>query len=161
MALGPSAERAFNRARDINQQLRQYPVQSRQYHQAILDICSNCQEAIKANDRHGDAHVLLSNAHLLLHIDVFPVTSSALPIKLAAAIIQHWHDQPMRQRPWTKNVDNGWSIYHMVSTVLSDAEPSAVGNPELLMRRLKGELYREAISSDSLMVVRDLLDGPE
>ena len=157
LASGPSAERAYNRALDIYQTLRQHPVQSRQYHLALIEICSQCQEAIAGNDRHGDAHILLSNSYLLLHVDMFPLTSSALPIKLAAAVIQHWSDEPMRQRPWTKNVDNGRSVYQMVSSGLGDAEPSGARDSVPAMRRLKDGLYSEAISSQSLFALRDLV----
>ncbi len=124
---------------------------------ALIEICAYCQEAIAANDRHGDAHVMLSNTYLLLHIDLFPLTSSSLPIKLAAAVIQHWSEEPMRQRPWTKNVDNGWSVHKMVSSGLADAEPSGIGNIEGEMRNMKGKLYLEAVSSQALSVIREMV----
>lgn len=157
LSSGPAAERAFNHALDIYQGLRQYPVQSWPYHNALIEICSYCQQAIGANDRHGDAHVLLANTFLLIHIDTFPNTSNSLPIKLATAVIQHWADEPMRQRPWTKNVDNGWSVYGMVSSGLQEAEPSSVSDLEMEMRQLKGDLYLESISDQSLSIIRELI----
>ena len=156
LASGPSAERAYNRALDIYQTLRQYPVQSREYHFALIEICSQCQQAIAGNDRHGDAHVMLSNTYLLLHVDLFPLTSNSLPIKLAAAVIQHWSEEPMRQRPWTKNVDNGWSVHNMVSSSVAEAESMARHDIEYEMTNLKRELYSEALSSQALSVIREI-----
>ncbi len=152
----PRAERAFNQALDIFQTLCQYPIHSIQYHHALINAASYCQEAISMNNRHGDAYVLLSNVYVLIHIDIFSLSSNTFPLKLGAAVIQHWADEPMRQRPWTKNVDNGWRIYEIASTALKELNPE-ITNVENEMRTLKNRLHREAISEDSLSIIQEIM----
>lgn len=141
----PGANRAYNDALDIYRSLRQYPVFSPQYRQALLKIASLLQEGIKMNERHGDAHVLLANTFYLLHIDINPEPTISLPLKLAASVIQHWNDEPMRQYPWTKNIDNGQKIYDMVSSAIVLANPNLKYHIEQEMKKLKLRLYTTAL----------------
>jgi hypothetical protein len=140
------AEIFFNYALEIYQTLRAYPVRTLEYHEALLDIISSCQQAISVNDRHGDAHVLLANTFFLLHIDVFPGTSLSYPLIYAASIIQHWSDEPMRQYPWTKNIDNGRRIYDMVSNGLTMTDSIQKYRYEEAMRQYQEEFYKIALS---------------
>jgi hypothetical protein len=146
----PGANRAYNDALDIYQSLRQYPVFSSQYRQALLKIVSILQEDITRNERHGDSHVLLANTFYLIHIDINPEPTISLPLKLAASVIQHWHDEPMRQYPWTKNIDNGRKIYDMVSSAIVLANPNLKYRIEQEMRKLEFQLYPTALKVRTL-----------
>jgi len=142
----PKAEQHFNHAMDIYRQLRRYPEHSNQYRQQLTDIASSCRLAIQLNDRHGDAHVLLANTYWLMFIDGYPRAGDLLPLTLAAAVIQHWADTPMRQYPWTKNVDNGKTIYSQVSTAVRSHLP-AQGDRSTL-QQLEARHYAGAVSQD-------------
>lgn len=144
------ADRAFNDALKIFRLLNQYPVHSSQYRKALINIMSLSQAAIANNNKHGDSHVLLANTFFLLHIDLFSEKTISFPLKLAASVIQHWNDEPMRQYPWTKNVDNGKKIYDMVSnaSVIADPNFKILFNQE--MKKLKHEFYDKALNIRTL-----------
>lgn len=143
---GPKAERAFNAALDIYQSFRQLPEHSPGYRHELSRVVSLCQEAIALNDRHGDAHVLLANTYYLMYVDGFPNTGDPLPLQLAASVIQHWADEPMRQYPWTKNRDNGDSIHAMVARAFSVATSSDIEQSTAAMRSLVQAHYSIATS---------------
>jgi len=144
---GPKAEKAYEGALGVYRQLRRHPVFSPEYRQQLVQIVQLCQQVIALNDRHGDAHILLANTYLLMHHDGYSPSGSAPPLHLAAAVIQHWVDEPMRQYPWTKNVDNGTTMYSQISSALA-----AAGTPstQAEMARLKRSLYTTALSAGAV-----------
>ena len=144
----PQAEKHFKHALEVYGQLRRYPERSLQYRRQLVAISSSCRLAIQLNDRHGDAHVLLANSYLLMFIDGFPEVGDPLPLKLAAAVIQHWADEPMRQYPWTKNAENGHTIHAQVEDAVRTFLPTQ-RDPSSL-QQLKAQYYADAISRDML-----------
>jgi len=144
---GPKAEKAYEGALGVYRQLRRYPVFSPEYRQQLAQIVRLCQQAIALNDRHGDAHILLANTYLLMHHDDYSPFGSTPPLHLAAAVIQHWADEPMRQYPWTKNVDNGTTMHGQISSALSADGTSSVPAE---MGRLKRSLYTTAVSASTV-----------
>jgi hypothetical protein len=147
----PKAEKDFNQALDVYNHLRRYPVHSFQYRQQLKQIAISCRSAISLNDRHGDAQVLLANTYLLMFIESVPQVGDCLSLKLAAAVIQHWADEPLRQYPWTKFVENGQKIHSQVAdtirTFLSDQGHSV----QSLMEGLKATYYADAILRDCVV----------
>lgn len=146
---GPKAEKAFNDALGIYQSFRQFPEHSVRYRHELSRVVSLCQEAIALNERHGDAHVLLANTYYLMYVDGFPAPGDPLPLQLAASVIQHWADEPMRQYPWTKNRDNGESIHATVARALSAPSSSHTERGTSGMRSLVQTHYTTAISRTS------------
>lgn len=151
-----SAGKDFNYALILYGRLRQYPIGSSSYHQALMEIIGILQDVLAKNNRDGDAHVLLANTYQLLHVDVFLDSDLSYPRKLAAALIQHWIDEPMRQYPWTKNIDNGYQIYDQVSgaKVFDDRFPVyRIGKKEMV--QLKQQYYRDALQHKTLSELID------
>jgi len=144
------ADTAFNDSLKIFRKLNQYPVHSSQYRKALIKIVSLSQAAITYNKNHGDSHVLLANTFFLLHVDLFSETVISFPLKLAASVIQHWHDEPIRQYPWTKNSDNGKKIYDMVSIAIIIADPNLKYKINQEMKKLKIECYEKALKIKTL-----------
>ncbi len=145
----PEAERAFGQALEFYGRLRELDVRSTDYVEAIVGVIGSCQNAISFDGQHGDAHVLLANAFYLQHLRIQPMTGNELPLKLAAATIQHWSDQPMSQPPLTMNVDKGCRIYEMIASALSELRPDCAGCEESEMRFLATELYSQALVADA------------
>jgi hypothetical protein len=141
----PEAERAFSQALDAHARLRGLDVQAIGYLEALSTVVGLCQDAISLSRQHGDAHVLLAHAFYLLHLAIYPVTSNALPLQLAAATIQHWCDQPVGEPPWTKDVDRGCRIYELIARAISEIRPDCADCEEREMRRLEPELYTRAL----------------
>jgi hypothetical protein len=139
----PQAEREFNQALEVYRQLRAYPERSLQYRQQLRQVAASCRSAIALSERHGDAHVLLANMYFLMFIDGFPSAGDPLPLKLAAAVIQHWSDEPMRQYPWTKNRETAQTLYSQVTEARRASLPH--GAP---MEELKATYYIDAVSRD-------------
>lgn len=142
---------AFNDALTIYQSLRQYPVFSSQYREALLKVASLSQEAIKKSERNGDAHVLLANTYHLLYIDM---DTTIIPLEFAASVIRHWFDEPMKQHPWTKNVDNGLYIYNIISDGIQTNQPDLNSSVEKEMIRLKAQYYSIAITDKGILYLR-------
>jgi len=82
------------------------------YRYELGEVIRLCQWAIAADNRLGDAFVLLANAYSLLDSNV---SSSSLGyfyyMRWAAAIIQHWVDTPLSNFPFTKDVKIGQTLY--------------------------------------------------
>lgn len=144
----PKAEGEFNEALAIYRQLRKYPEHSPQYREQLKHIASSSRNAIALNDRHGDAHVMLANTYFLMFLDGFPEAGDLLPLKLAAAVIQHWADEPMRQHPWTKNTETGHTMYSQVTDAVRDSLPNERGRGQGPMEALKATYYMDAVSRD-------------
>lgn len=140
------ADRAFAAALVIFEDLRSFPVYSEKYRSQLFNIVRILQNGIKSNNHHGDSHVMLSNTFLLIHNDFFPeITIYSKPLVYSAAIIQHWSDEPMRQYPWTKNIQVGMRVFSQVSEIIeiSDYAPEIVTSRD--MQTLKQLYYRNAI----------------
>ena len=144
----PQAERHFAEALETYGQLRRHPEHSQQYRRQLGSIASACRLAIQLNDRHGDAHVLLANTYLLMFIDGFPQVGDLMPLMLAAAVIQHWADEPMRQYHWTKNVENGHTIRAQIADAVHTFFPA--GRDPNTSSQLKLRYYSDAVSRDML-----------
>jgi hypothetical protein len=143
---GSKDQKAFNDALDVYGKLRQFDVQSAPYRRALLQVLRHCQTAIALNNRNGDAHVLLANTFLLFYVDMNIFAKDEEPLQLAAAVIQHWADEPMRQYPWTKNTDNGREIHRQVATALVDEHPEMERRLDQEMRTLASSLYSSALT---------------
>jgi hypothetical protein len=71
-------------------------------------------------------------------------------MKLAAAVIQHWSDEPMKQYPWTKNRENGQTIYSQVSEALSATHPNRLPRGEARDGGTEGYVLLECSVCDIL-----------
>lgn len=141
----PEAERAFAYALDAYKGLRGTGIEATGYLEALSDIITSCQEAIALDRRHGDAYVLLAQALYLWHLAIYPMTDNKLPLRLAAATIQYWCDQPVAKPPWTQNVDKGCRIYELVARALAELLPDCADCEEREMRYLEAELFPQAL----------------
>jgi len=144
----PKAEKEFNQALDIYRQLRRHPERSMEYRAQLREIASKLRKAIALNERHGDAHVMLANAYFLMFLDGFPRVGELLPLRLAAAVIQHWADEPMRQYPWTKNRDTGQTMYSQVASAVQTLLPSPGDGSQHPMQACKAAFYDDAVFRD-------------
>ncbi len=142
------AERLFGQALDFYGRARELDVRSTDYLDALHGVIVSCQKAIAVESQHGDAHVLLANAFYLLHLRTHSTSGNELPLKLAAATIQHWSDQRVGQPPLTLNVDKGCRNYEMIASALSELRPDCAGCEESEMRYLAAELYPQALVAD-------------
>lgn len=105
----------WNEARDHYARLRHLFNEPGRYRFELGEVIRLCQWAIAANRKDGDAHVLLANAYSLLDSQV--THTSAEPFKYlrwAASILQHWHDTPLSQYPFTKNMEIGHQLYSSI-----------------------------------------------
>ncbi len=141
----PEAERSFAHALDAYEKLQGVDTATTGYLEALSDIVCFCQEAIALDRRHGDAYVLLAHAFYLWHVAIYPITDNKLPLRLAAATIQYWCDQPVGQPPWTQNVDRGCRIYELVARALAEILPDCADCEEREMRYLEAELFPRAL----------------
>jgi hypothetical protein len=137
--------RAFNQAVDVYKRLRGADIRTAEYLEDLSRVISSCQKAISLDCRNGDAHVLLANAFYLLHVAIYPMTRNEFPLRLAAATIQHWCDQPAGQPPWTRDVDTGCRTYEVIARTLSGILPECADCEEREMRCLEAELYPQAL----------------
>ncbi len=141
----PEAECAFAQALEAYKRLREYALEPAGYLATLSGIIGRCQEAIGSDYQYGDAYVLLANAFYLLHLATYPTTANALPLRLAAATIQHWCDQPIGQLPWTQDLDKGCRIYEIIAQALIEILPDCADCEEREMRYLEAELFRQAL----------------
>ncbi len=141
----PEAERAFAQALDAYERLRECALEPAGYLAALTGIIGRCQETIGFDRQYGDAYVLLANAFYLLHLATYPATANTLPLRLAAATVQHWCDQPVGQLPWTEGVDRGCRIYELIAQALIEILPDCADCEEREMRYLEAELFRQAL----------------
>jgi hypothetical protein len=131
------SEKALNDALDTFQSLRKFPEKSTEYLAHLFTVKSLCQDAISINQSLGDAYVLLANVYFLIYIGDFPQIRKSLQLWQAAAIIQHWIDEPISQYPSTNNTENGKKIYSLVSNALVETGACLSGNVQIEMKRLK------------------------
>ncbi len=143
----PEAERAFAEALDAYEALREIGIETTAYLEALSGIIGSCQEAILLDSQHGDAYVLLANAFYLFHLATYPMTEDRLSLRLAAATIQHWCDQPIGQPPWTQEVDQGCRTYELVARTLAEILPDCADCEDREMRYLEAELSPEALAA--------------
>ncbi len=143
----PEAERAFTQALDSYGKLRGLDIETAGYLETLSGIIGSCQEAIFLDSQHGDAYVLLANAFYLFHLATYPITGKKLPLRLAAATIQHWCDQPVGQPPWTQDVDRGCRVYELVARALAEVLPDCADCEEREMRYLEAELFPQALTA--------------
>ncbi len=141
----PEAERTLEQALDAYERLRESGVETVGYLEALSGIIGSCQEAIFLDRQYGDAYVLLANAFYLYHLATYPMTDNMLPLRLAAATIQHWCDQPVGQRPWTEDVGRGCRIYELIAHTLIEILPDCADCEEREMRYLEVELFPQAL----------------
>ncbi len=141
----PEAERAFGQAIDAYEKLRGAAIDSARYIEALSGIIGSCQETISLDRQHGDAYVLLANAFYLFHLATYSTTENKLPLRLAAATIQHWCDQPVGQPPWTRDVDKGCRTYEQIARALVEILPECADCEEREMRYLETELFPQAL----------------
>ncbi len=144
----PEAQGAFGQALEFYGRLRELDVRSADYLDALTGLIRSSQSAISMEGQHGDAHVLLANAFYLAHLRVQSISGDDLPLKLAAATIQHWSDGPMSQPPFTMNVDKGCRTYEIIAGALSELQPDCLDCEESEMRYLAAELYTQALVAD-------------
>ncbi len=142
------AERAFTQAMEACQQAKQLDVRSEEYRGAITKVIRLCQEAISLDAQHDGAHVLLANALYRLHLLIYPHRGRDLPLKMAASVIQHWSDQPIRQHRSAASVENGCRVYDAIAGEISEILPECAEREEMEMRFLEGELYKRALVTD-------------
>ncbi len=141
----PEAERAFTQALDAYERLRELGPETAGYLEALSGIIGSCQEAISLDRQYGDAYVLLANAFYLFHLATYPMTDNKLPLRLAAATIQHWCDHPVGQHPWTEDADRGCRIYELIAHALVEIVPDCADCEEREMRYLETELLPQAL----------------
>ncbi len=143
-----AVERAFGQALEAYGRLRELDVESPEYVDALVAMIGSGQETISLDAQHGDAHVLLAHAFYLLHLQLHPLEVNERPLRLAAATIRHWSDQPMRHPPLTMNVDKGCRVYEMIAGALSEMQPDCAEREEMEMRYLETELYPQALTAN-------------
>src|SRR5512138_2614840 len=143
----PEAERCFADALHAYERLRGLGIETTGYLDALSDILSSSQDAIVHDRRHGDAYVLLAQAFYLWHLAIYPTSNDKLPIRLAAATIQHWCDRPVGQSLWTQNVEKGCRVYELVARALADTLSDCADCAEREMRYLEAELLPLALTS--------------
>ncbi len=139
------AERLFNQAAELCRQAKDLDVRSSDYLEAVLKVIGLCQTVISIERQHDDAHVMLANAFYRLHLQVYPKSGDGFPLKLAAATIQHWSDQPIRQHRSAMSVEAGCRIYDVIAGELSEIEPECADREDFEMRYLESELYSRAL----------------
>lgn len=142
------AERAFTQAVEACKRAGELEVDSEEYRGTILTVIDLCRKAIALESQHDDAHVLLANAFYRLHLQIYPRAGQDLPLRFAAAIIQHWSDQPIRQHRSAMSVEKGCRVYDTVAGELSEVQPECADREEMEMRFLEGGLYHQALTSD-------------
>ncbi len=147
-ATAKKSEQAFNEARKQYEALRGLDPQSHAYLDAVSGLVRSCQAVIHCESEHGEAHVLLAYAYYLLHLQIHPVAHSNVPLLLAAATIQHWSDQPIRQHLSAANVEKGCKVYDLIAGELSEIEPECADREEMEMRYLESKEYFRALSAD-------------
>ncbi len=141
----PEAERAFAQALNAYERLRGVGLESGDYLATLSRIIGSCQEVVFLDSQYGDAYVLLANAFYLFHLATYSKTENKLPLRLAAATIQHWCDQPVGQHPWTQDIDRGCQIYELIAHTLAEILPDCADCEEREMRYLEAELFAQAL----------------
>ncbi len=128
----PKDVKVFNKALEIYNSLRQYPVFSYEYRNALVKIIVLCQEAVTFNPDNEDGYVLLANTYLLLHLDLYSNEVISVPLKLAAAVIQYWKN--IWRLSFNPFKPNGTRVYEMVVNAITAVRPE-LGD--------SGEVYQE------------------
>ncbi len=144
----PESERAFNEARKLYEQLRELDPHSRAYLDTVVDMIRSCQAILAVDSEHGEAHVLLAYSFYLLHLYSFPLRASCIPLSHAAAVIQHWSDQPIRQHLSAANVEKGCRVYDLIAGELSEMRPECAEREEMEMRLMETSQYFQALAVD-------------
>ena len=140
--------RAYDQALDIKRQLGDFGPESTGYVQALHAIVRLCQDALAENECHGDAQVLLADAFYLLHLQIHPRTGSDLPLRLAAATIEHWSDRRLCPDSSTDDAALGCRVHELVASALAEICPDCAEGEEREMRYLEGELYATALVTE-------------
>ncbi len=144
-AAARDSESAFNEARGLYERLRELDPNSRPYLDSVVGLIKACQAVIAVDAEHGEAHVLLAYAYYLLHQYIFSRTHARQALSLAAATIQHWSDQPIRQHLSAANVEKGCRVYDLIAGELSEIEPECAEREEVEMRFLESSQYARAL----------------
>ncbi len=147
-ATAPESERAFSEAVKLYEALRLHDPHSDAYGTALVDLVRSCQGVIAVDGEHGEAHVLLAYSYYLLHLHVYALGCSNPALLLAAATIQHWSDQPIRQHLSAANVEKGCRVYDLIAGELAEMEPECADREEIEMRYLETKEYSRALVAD-------------
>ena len=133
----------YNKAADQYRKLRQFPQDSMEYEETLLNVIRLTKEALRKNKRDGDAHVLLANEYYLASLMDFPSDNYSRYLKFAAAVIFEWKSTPM----YAKAKDIGEKVYYGVLEELNREIPEWMGlnRPDGTMEELHSRYYQQAL----------------
>jgi len=121
----------------------------------VADVVQHCQLSLEADNRNGDAYVLLADALLLAAIsgegnpddERYKYLTSR-----AAAVICYWNNLPFKSYPVTKgkHAARGGELYGLLyNIVAAEAASSPVNDTGQIMKELSSKLTANTVSPSS------------
>ncbi|MDO8970765.1 MAG: hypothetical protein Q7U74_08765 [Saprospiraceae bacterium] len=129
------------------------------YRFELGEVIRLCQWSIAADNRQGDAYVLLANAYSLL--DSQTKTTASEPhfyMCWAGAIIQHWNDTPLRQYPFTKNGKIGDQLYEMIIDHFITVNQSSRSDVISEIKEWAKDVLQQALSPATYEKIKEQLE---
>ena len=149
----------WNEAKDHFTRLRYLTGNRPRYRYELGEVIRLCQWTIAADARFGDAYVLLANAYSLLDAEVSsPADDPHLYLKWSASLLQHWADTPLRNYPFTKNIEIGHTLYRDIMQQMSRLQKLS---PPDLAADVRGRAPRDvpvATSPATFASIREALE---
>lgn len=145
------ADRVFRRGR------------TRELDQLLSEVVQHCQLSLEANNRNGDAHVLLADALLCAAVsgesnpddERYKYLSSR-----AAAVIGFWNDSPFKTYPLAKgeNAARGARVYELLRNIVAaEARGSTAHEADQTMRELASQLMPHVASPSSFREIAKVI----
>jgi superkiller protein 3 len=145
------ADRVFRRGR------------TRELDQLLVEVVQHCQLSLEADNRSGDAYVLLADALLCA-----AVSGESSPdderyrylTSRAAAVIGFWNDSPFKTYPFAKgkNAARGARVYELLRNIVAaEARGSTTHDADQTMKELASQLMPHVVSPSSFREIAQVI----
>lgn len=160
------ASRYFNKANGHWREAKQDVLEGKQRsaNESLAEVIRYCQLAIEADERIGDAYILLANALMNLANQVSEQTETSefeFLLSRAAAVIHLWHSLPYRRYPISKNWEIGEQLWTKAIQKLRHDKSLSETTALSLLGSYRDNLATDIVSPRSFEEIEVIILGTE